>query len=134
MTSYDKMVALCAIASMESTEFYRYVKSRINADSKIVPLTIQEWVTRINLAVRTSPTLFNGALDYVAAQTGTKLNVVHNTVYTNGDGGAGKSSVVGRNIANYKDGVVWLAAPKDSQVNNIANSVNTNNPNLNLSH
>ena len=40
MTSYDRMVFLTTIAAMDSTKFYSYLKSRIDEEDGIAPLTI----------------------------------------------------------------------------------------------
>ena len=123
MTGYDKMVFLSTIAAMDSTKFYSYLQSRINEEDGIAPLTIQEWVSRVGIAQVENSAIFNETLEYIQEKTGSIKPIIFNAVYIGGNAGAGKSRVVGRNIAKYiKGNNIWLSAPKESQINTLFDS------------
>lgn len=123
MTSYDKMVFLTTIAAMDSTKFYSYLKSRIDQEDGIAPLTIQEWVSRVGIAYIENPEIFKQTLEYVKEKTGDKRPIVYG-VYIAGNAGAGKTRVVARNQVKYiKGDNIWLSAPKRSQIDTLFDSV-----------
>lgn len=123
MTDYDKVIFLATIASMDSTKFYSYLLSRVNEEDGIVPLTIQEWVSRVGIAQIENPEIFNQTLEYVQQETKDPRPIIPNATYIGGNAGAGKSRVAGRNIAKYiKGNNIWLSAPKESQINTLFDS------------
>lgn len=123
MTDYDKVVFLATIAAMDSTKFYSYLQSRVNEEDGIAPLTIQEWVSRVGIAQLENSDIFNQTLEYIQQETGDLRPIIYNAVYVGGNAGAGKSRVVGRNIAKYTKGNnIWLSAPKESQINTLFDS------------
>lgn len=117
MTYYDKAILLATVAAMDSTRFYSYLRGRVEEENGIVPLTIQEWVSRVGIAELENPEIFNQTLEYVKQKTGDPRPILYNTVYIPGNAGAGKSRVVARNIVKYlKSNNIWLSAPKESQI------------------
>lgn len=117
MTYYDKAILLATVAAMDSTKFYVYLRGRVEEENGIVPLTIQEWVSRVGIAELENPEIFNQTLEYVKQKTGDPKPILYNTVYIPGNAGAGKSRVVARNIVKYlKSNNIWLSAPKESQI------------------
>lgn len=117
MTYYDKAILLATVAAMDSTKFYAYLRGRVEEENGIVPLTIQEWVSRVGIAELENPEIFNQTLEYVKQKTGDPKPILYNTVYIPGNAGAGKSRVVARNIIKYlKSNNIWLSAPKESQI------------------
>ena len=117
MTYYDKAILLATVAAMDSTKFYAYLRGRVEEENGIVPLTIQEWVSRVGIAELENPEIFNQTLECVKQKTGDPKPILYNTVYIPGNAGAGKSRVVARNIVKYlKSNNIWLSAPKESQI------------------
>lgn len=122
MTSYDKVILLTTIASMDPTKFYSFAKERVDQEKGIVPLTIQEWISRIGISQLENSDIFYQTLEYVKTKTNDSRPIIYGT-YISGNAGAGKSRVIGRNIAMYnKEGAIWLSAPKESQVNTLFES------------
>ena len=123
MTSYDRMVFLTTIAAMDSTKFYSYLRSRINEEDGIAPLTIQEWISRVGISYIENPEIFKQTLEYVKEKTGDKRPIVYG-VYIAGNAGAGKTRVVARNQVKYiKGDNIWLSAPKRSQIDTLFDSI-----------
>ena len=124
LTDYDKVMFFATIGAMESTKFYSYLSSRIEQEDQIAPLTIQEWVSRIDISVMENPEIYNETLEYIKKETGVNLPIIYNSAYTGGNAGAGKSRVVAKNVALYsKTGEVWLSTPKESQINTLFESI-----------
>lgn len=124
MTYYDKAILLATVAAMDSTKFYSYLKDRIQEEDGIVPLTIQEWVSRVGIAEVENPEVFNQTLEYIKEKTGCPIPLLSNTIYIPGNAGAGKSRVIARNIAKYKkSNNIWLSAPKESQIITLFDSI-----------
>lgn len=122
MTDYDKAVFLTTIAAMDSTKFYSYLRSRIDEEDGIAPITIQEWVSRVGIAQIENPEIFSQTLEYIKQKTGDSRPIIYG-VYVGGNAGAGKSRVVGRNIAKYiKGNNIWISTPKESQINTLFDS------------
>lgn len=124
MTHYDKAIFLATVAAMDSTKFYSYLKDRIQQENGIVPLTIQEWDSRVGIAEVENPEIFNQTLEYIKEKTGCPIPLLENAIYIPGNAGAGKSRVIARNIAKYKKtNNIWISAPKESQVITLFESV-----------
>lgn len=124
MSHYDKAILIATAASMDSTKFYSYLRERIQEEDNIVPLTIQEWLSRVGIAELENSDFYNDTLEYIKEKTNDPRPILYNTAYMGGNAGAGKSRVVARNIAKYaKNKVIWLSAPKESQINTLFESV-----------
>lgn len=124
MTYYDKAVLLSTVIAINSTKFYSYLKDRIQEENGIVPLTIQEWNSRVGIAEIENPEVFNSMLEYIKEKTKCPLPILPNTIYIPGNAGSGKSRVIARNIAKYKKtNNIWISAPKESQVITLFDSV-----------
>lgn len=124
LTDYDKVCILNVIAAMPSSDFYKYLKSRIEEEHNIVPLTIQEWVSRVGIAFVNNPQIFNETAQYLVRETKSKKPILFNGLFIGGDAGSGKSSVIAKNIAkNISSNNIWLSAPTTEQANNLFNAV-----------
>lgn len=130
ISGYDKIIFLTTIAAMDSNKFYSFMYKVIeeeigeSGNKKIVPLTIQEWVTRVAIAQYENPEIFNQTNNYIKSKTGDNRPVIPNILFAGGNAGSGKSSVIARYVVKYANSDdIWLSAPADSQVNNLYTSV-----------
>ena len=132
LTDYDKMIILCTAAAMESTKFYAYLRDRVQKEEGIAPLTIQEWLSRVGIALHENKDIFKQTAQYVKDRTGDERPFVFGLFYT-GNAGSGKSSVVGRNVANYEESSnIWLSTPKESQINTLYGAISKGKKFLNF--
>lgn len=123
LSLYDRAMLVITSASTDPVKFYSEIKSRINEDQEIVPLTIQEWLTRIGISFIDNADIFNESLQYLSNIPSNKSQgkvFVPNVLAVPGDAGGGKSRVIGRNIAKHVPGdKIWISAPKDSQIDTL---------------
>ena len=134
LTDYDKFTYLLSISGISSNEFNLFIEKGIedtkkqeDVNKKIVPLTIQEYTSRLALAHVKNPKIFSEALQYIKEnfknEDGSKGNlrpVLDYIVFIDGEAGVGKTTVIAKNASKYIDSDnIWLAAPKDTQLNSL---------------
>lgn len=122
LTSYDKLVYLATIASLNSAEFYSFIKKKIGSNKDIAPITTQEYASRIGIASMNQ--IFKDIIDYAYTKSGNSKPNVKNTVVISGDAGTGKTSVVVTNIVDFYDSNVICVGPTDQQAINLKMSLN----------
>lgn len=123
LTDFDKFVYLLTIAGISSNEYNNFIKERVeesqaaNQDKKIVPLTIQEYTSRIALAQIKNKELFQQALEYIKEVTNDSRPILDHLVFIDGSAGVGKTQVIARNASKFiNSDKIWLTAPKDTQI------------------
>lgn len=121
---YDKAMLTITAAAINSTNFYAELNSRIDEDKEIVPLTIQEWLTKMAIAFIDNPDIYNESLQFLAKHPDNlkaKKIFVPYIMYLPGDAGGGKSRAIGRNVAKHvADNKLWLSAPTDTQIETLS--------------
>lgn len=122
LTSYDKLVYLATIASLNSAEFYSFIKKKVGSNQNIAPITTQEYASRISIASMNK--LFKDIIGYAYDKGGHSMPNVKNTVIINGDAGTGKTSVVVSNIVDFYNSNVMCVGPTDQQAINLKMSLN----------
>lgn len=122
LTSYDKLVYLATIASLNSAEFYSFIKKKVGSNQNIAPITTQEYASRISMASMNK--LFKDIIGYAYDKGGHSMPNVKNTVIINGDAGTGKTSVVVSNIVDFYNSNVMCVGPTDQQAINLKMSLN----------
>lgn len=132
LTSYDKVVNLLTIMSIDPKKYNIYLQERIQNENNKVPLTAQEWISRVGIAMVNNVELFNSAIDYISSKINIDKSIFRNTIFINANQGAGKTSVCAKNIAMWdQKSTIWISAPKENQVqslfNNIGNGIRMTN-------
>lgn len=132
-TTYDRLIYFFTILSTNNREWHKFLKDKINQDTKHVPLTVQQYVSKIVAASLDKTSIFNFALNYIQKNnilTVKEITNLKNTVFIPGIGGAGKSSVCAKHAVDYATEVmginqdkIWLTAPEDTQRTNLKTSV-----------
>lgn len=122
LTSYDKLIYLATIASLNSAEFYSFIKKKVGSNQNIAPITTQEYASRISIASMNK--LFKDIIGYAYDKGGHSMPNVKNTVIINGDAGTGKTSVVVSNIVDFYNSNVMCVGPTDQQAINLKMSLN----------
>lgn len=122
LTSYDKLVYFATIASLNSAEFYSFIKKKIGSNKDIAPITTQEYASRIGIASMNQ--VFKDIIDYAYTKSGNSKPSVKNTVIISGDAGTGKTSVVVTNIVDFYNSNVICVGPTDQQATNLKLSLN----------
>ena len=127
-TSFDKMVYLFTISALKSNDFNYFVQQQLNDETSknIVPLTIQEYASRVAIAKIIGKNIINDGFKYLNKQLTTKLPILENFIFIDGVAGAGKTKVIIGNVIKYTDSKnIWLSAPKPQQQENLKSTLNT---------
>lgn len=122
LTVFDQVMILMSAAALDSKDIIEYFNSQLEGTT-LVPLTIQEWVSRTSIAMLNNPTVFNETMAYLYSKSKDSRILLQNTIFVAGNAGAGKSVAAGYKVANYTDKEVWIGAPSTGQTNNLFNSV-----------
>lgn len=129
MTSYDKIVNLLTIMSIDPKKYNIYLQKRIEEEGNKVPLTAQEWISRIGIALEENVDIFNSAMNYIVSTLENNNKTIEkavfrNTIFINANQGAGKTNVCAKNIVSWdQKTIVWISAPKERQVNSLFDSI-----------
>lgn len=130
-TNYDKVVYFLTVASLSVSEWNKFNKEQITKYSDVVPLTIQQYVSRIAIAKYDNPSIFKTGLRYLADSKLIDENIIalNNITFITGIAGSGKSSICAKWVVDWaeKKGIksddIWLTAPKEKQRKNLKASV-----------
>ena len=124
MTSYDKVVNLLTIMSIDPSKYNVYLQERIENENNKAPLTAQEWISRVGIALVNNVEIFNSATDYISQKIQIDKAVFRNTIFINANQGAGKTSVCAKNIALWNPkSVIWISTPKENQLQTLFESI-----------
>ena len=122
LTNYDKFQLLVGAISASTIKYYKGLKSFLDGNTNMAPISMQEYVSKLAYAQKENPKVINEALDWIKAKTGSKMDVAHNTSIVTGLGGSGKTFAVARlNLGTGAD--TWVSGPTQSQVDNLKNSL-----------
>lgn len=124
LTSYDKIVNLLTIMSIDPKKYNIYLQERIQNENNKAPLTAQEWISRVGIAMVNNVELFNSAIDYISNKIEINKSIFRNTMFINANQGAGKTSVCAKNIAMWDPkSIIWISAPKENQVQSLFDNI-----------
>lgn len=142
LTDYDKFVYLISTIGISSNEFYNFINSKLkdtenNIEDKekaVVPITIQEYTSRIALSKIKNSQIISDALSYI--QETVASNPLHSgkitldrIMFIDGNAGVGKTKVIAKNILAYLNTEdVWLAAPEKTQRDTLKEIIGTGEP------
>ena len=123
LTSYDKLVYLATIMSLNSSDFYSFIKTEVNNNEGQAPIASQEYGIRVGIAHFSD--VYKTIMGYAFDQSGSTMYNASNTTIITGDAGAGKTSVVAKGIIHFfgKDTKVVCAGPTLEQAHGLFNSI-----------
>lgn len=122
LTDYDKFQFVVSSMSASTIKYYKQLKSFLEENQGMAPISIQEYVSKLAYAQKENPIAINEALEWLKKTTGSKMDIAYNTSVITGLGGSGKTFSVARlNLGTGKD--TWVSGPAQSQVDNLNNSL-----------
>lgn len=123
LTSYDKLVYLATIMSLNPSDFYSFIKTEVNNNEGQAPIASQEYGIRVGIAHFSD--VYKTIMGYAFDQSGSTMYNASNTTIITGDAGAGKTSVVTKGIIHFfgKDTKVVCAGPTLEQAHGLFNSI-----------
>lgn len=123
LTSYDKLVYLATIMSLNPSDFYSFIKTEVNNNEGQAPIASQEYGIRVGIAHFSD--VYKTIMEYAFDQSKSTMYNASNTTIITGDAGAGKTSVVAKGIIHFfgKDTKVICAGPTIEQAHGLFNSI-----------
>lgn len=121
LTNYDKLEYYAHLLTLNPVDFYTFLKGRVSQDTKIAPITSQEYDVKI--AVSALNQQFRDIMSYAHNKSGDTKYAALNTVYIPGAAGAGKTDVVGKIIKNYANTDIIALGPTKKQSNTLQKSI-----------
>lgn len=124
LTDYDKIVYLLTTAAMKADEFNKFLKDIVEQETKIAPLTVQEYLSRIGIASIVGKDIIDSGLEYLKNKLPYRFPILNAIVFIDGVAGAGKTQAIAKTVSKYIDSDdIWLTAPKDSQRKTLHESI-----------
>ena len=122
LNDYDKFTYFVTTISLPIDQYRTTLKSFIENNKGIVPISLQMYAGRIQQAMQTNPEYVNAALRYIQSKFNITLPLLPNTTICTGVGGAGKSEVLGRIATKDQGANAWVSGPTQSQIDGIVNA------------
>ena len=116
LTDYDVLQYFAQVFTLNPSEFYSELKTRIDANPKIIPIASQEYASRLAKAIINPD--YRAIIKYAHEKTNTHLALLTNSLFISGVAGTGKTSVVLASIDNPTEEII-LAGPTTSQGDNL---------------
>lgn len=116
LTDYDKIIYLFTISSLKADEFNSFIKDIVEQETKIAPLTVQEYLSRIGIASIVGKDIIDSGMNFLKEKMQLPFPILNALVFIDGVAGVGKTQVVAKTVSKYIDSDnIWLTAPKESQ-------------------
>lgn len=124
LTDYDKIVYLFTVAAMKADDFNNFLKGIVEQETKIAPLTVQEYLSRIGIASIVGKDIIDSGLEYLKNKLPYRFPILNALVFIDGVAGAGKTQAIAKTVSKYIDSDdIWLTAPKESQRKTLHESI-----------
>lgn len=127
LTNYDLLQHIAMTLTSDPAKFYSMVKSSINKNTNIAPITAQEYAAK--LAVASTQQQFRDVIKYAFKKTGDTRYFSGNTTVINGVAGAGKTQAVIKYLKNlYESKQIIAAGPTKTQATTLGNALGVTTP------
>lgn len=124
LTDYDKIVYLFTASAMKADDFNNFLKGIVEQETKIAPLTVQEYLSRIGIASIVGKDIVDSGLEYLKNKLPYRFPILNAVVFIDGVAGAGKTQAIAKTVSKYIDSDdIWLTAPKESQRKTLHESI-----------
>lgn len=127
LSAYDQYMYLVSLIATDPTEQLKKEKAFLEANEEIASLATQQPGMQLGTALATDPEVINGALDALqelATKNGMTMPVMYNTTIITGLGGAGKTTVLAKYLAD-KNEATWVVGPTSKQAETLKTLVPT---------
>ena len=120
LTDYDLLQYFAQVFTLNPSEFYSDLKTRVTQNTDVAPITAQEYA--VKLAKAAAKPQFKEFIKYAYEVSESQLPLLSNTVFLPGVAGAGKTSV--ELSAIHDPGVeVIIAGPTEAQAQKLAEAL-----------
>ena len=121
LTDYDLLQYFALVFTSNPSDFYSDLKSRVEQNEKVAPITAQEYSSK--LAKASAKAQFKEFIKFGYERSNIELPLLVNTTVLPGVAGAGKTDVVLRSIHDNSADVI-IAGPTESQAETLAQKLN----------
>ena len=120
LTDFDLIQYFAQVLTLNPSEFYSELKSKVKKNEDIAPITAQEYSTKLAKAIATQQ--YRDIMRYAYEKSGSKLPFLSNTLIIPGVAGAGKTAVVLASVNNPNEEVI-VAGPTTTQATKLQRSL-----------
>lgn len=120
LTDFDLIQYFAQVLTLNPSEFYSELKSKVKKNEDVAPITAQEYSTKLAKAIATQQ--YRDIMRYAYEKSGSKLPFLSNTLIIPGVAGAGKTAVVLASVNNPNEEVI-VAGPTTTQATKLQRSL-----------
>lgn len=122
LTNFDTIQYFATVFTLDPSQFYNLIKSRVNSDANTAPITAQEYGQKLIMAHRNKQ--FRDIMRYAHKKSGDERYGAYNTIILTGAAGSGKTKAEAKIATDNVDKNLVLAmGPTSSQASNLAESL-----------
>ena len=122
LTNFDTIQYFAAIFTLDPSQFYNLIKSRVSSDINTAPITAQEYGQKLIMAHRNKQ--FRDIMQYAHKKSGDERYGAYNTIILTGAAGSGKTKAEAKIATdNIDKNLVLAMGPTSSQASNLAESL-----------
>ena len=121
LTDFDLIQYFAQVLTLNPSEFYLELKSKIQKNENVVPITAQEYSTKLATAIANKQ--YRDIMKMAYEKSESKLPFLGNTLVISGVAGAGKTAVVLSAVNDPNEDVI-IAGPTTTQAIKLQHSLN----------
>lgn len=120
LTDFDLIQYFAQVLTLNPSEFYSELKSKVKKNEDVAPITAQEYSTKLAKAIANQQ--YRDIMRFAYEKSGSKLPFLSNTLIIPGVAGAGKTAVVLASVNNPNEDVI-VAGPTSTQATKLQRSL-----------
>jgi hypothetical protein len=120
LTDFDLIQYFAQVLTLNPSEFYSELKSKIKKNEDVAPITAQEYSTKLAKAIANKQ--YRDIMKFAYEKSGSKLPFLGNTLIIPGVAGAGKTAVVLSSVNDPNEDVI-VAGPTTTQATKLQRSL-----------
>lgn len=120
LTDFDLIQYFAQVLTLNPSEFYSELKSKVKKNEDVAPITAQEYSTKLAKAIANQQ--YRDIMRFAYEKSGSKLPFLGNTLIIPGVAGAGKTAVVLASVNNPNEDVI-VAGPTSTQATKLQRSL-----------
>lgn len=120
LTDFDLIQYFAQVLTLNPSEFYSELKSKVKNNEDVAPITAQEYSTKLAKTIANQQ--YRDIMRFAYEKSGSKLPFLNNTLIIPGVAGAGKTAVVLASVNNPNEEVI-VAGPTSIQATKLQRSL-----------
>ena len=120
LTDFDLIQYFAQVLTLNPSEFYSELKSKVKKNEKVAPITAQEYSTKLAKAIANKQ--YRDIMRFAYEKSGSRLPFLGNTLIIPGVAGAGKTAVVLSSVNDPNEDVI-VAGPTKTQADTLQRSL-----------